>query len=419
MINGPASLPRQSIWELVDRSACLVIDLDAIESNVAAVRDSRSSGTRVMAVVKADGYGHGAALVADAAIRGGASARGGAPMQEALALRQTHSTISILILSPSEPRSAPTAAANRIAVSIGEEGALRQTLDAMSRHNGAEPLIVHLKVDTGMRRFGIGPENAVAAANSLAKSPRVHLEGVFTQFAAADDPSNESLGEQWHRFQTCLRDLHQAGHQQLVTHAANSAAILRSTEHDLDLVRLGISLYGIPPSDHVALLAGMRPAMAVKARLQRVMKAREGDRVSYGCTYQTAAGEWLGLVPVGYADGIPRALSNKGWVGGPNQSRLPIRGRVCMDQLVVGLGNDDTPLANVGAEVTLMGDDSDPGGPAVTELAAWASTIPYEICTSLSLRLPRIYLRDGAIVAYDDGPAARRLKDAKRAWVSD
>lgn len=404
----------QTVWDLVDRAACAVIDLDAISTNVRAVSESRSPGTTVMAVVKADGYGHGSELIAEAAIEAGAAMLGVATLQEALKLRARQPAVPILVLSPIEPMFAIKAASHDIALSIGDEQAVAATMEAMSRHNNDRPLAIHLKLDTGMRRFGIEPREAVRMAGRLACSVGIRLEGVYTQFATADDPADDATDRQWRLLRACLTELRSAGHGQFMAHAANSAAILRSTDHDLDMVRLGISLYGIPPSPHVPLLPSMRPAMSVKARLQRVVRSEEGDRVSYGGSYVTERGEWLGLVPVGYADGIPRSLSNKGWLGGPGEARLPIRGRVCMDQLVIGLGSGEAPLASAGDEVMLLATDRS-FGPTAVSVAELAGTIPYEICTSIALRLPRVYIRGGAIVAYNDGRELVRLEDAERA----
>lgn len=378
-----------------------LIDLDAIGGNVHEVRQTITPGVEVMAVVKANAYGHGARMVSEAAIAAGASRLGVATIDEAVQLRVHGIVAPIHVLGPIGIAEIETAVERDIEVSAG---AIEFVRAALEPRNGP-PLKVHLKIDTGMRRFGILPDEAVAAMTALASTPNVQIAGVFTHFARADEVDLEPTERQARLFGDAVSAIRAAGLPTGLIHAANSAGQLQSRRFDADVVRLGIALYGIPPSSDVPLLSGMRPAMTFVSRVQRVIGLSPGDGVSYGATFRARSAMRVALLPVGYADGYRRSLSNLGEVviGGV---RARVLGRVCMDQLVAAVPEDvDVVVDN---EATLWGGAGE-GAISVTEVAERAGTIAYEMVTGVSARVPRVYLQGGQPVAIEDLAGLHRV----------
>jgi alanine racemase len=382
--------------ELAHRSTHAVIDLDAIADNARAVRASLSDGTALIAVVKGNGYGHGSTMVARAALDSGAGMLAVATVGEGQVLRRNGVDAEIVVLGPVHPAEFPSALSSRLTLTLVDAA----SIDALERIAGshATRAAVHLKIDTGMHRFGCSVDDAVALAARIAAAEHLHLQGVFTHFAEADAATDEATCQQASRFDEALAALKAAGIDIPMRHAANSGATLRSRDFDYDAIRLGVALYGLAPSLDVPLLPGMRPAMTLRSRIARIHELKPGDRVSYGGTYVAERPERVALVPCGYADGYRRSLSNRGWLGAGGE-RLPIRGRVCMDQLIVGL--TDSSLLQVGDSVTLIGDGSD-AAPTADDLAAMLGTINYEIVTSIAARVPRVYVQRGEVVAVED-----------------
>ena len=386
------------------RGTRAIVDLDVIAANVRAVAAFASGGAQVVAVVKANAYGHGAPWVARAALDGGAGMLAVATVDEGRQLRAAGITAPILVMGPIGEQEAPAAVAASLAVAIGRmEQAVALAAAARVGHAPA-PIDLHVKIDTGMRRWGCAPEAAAGLVAAVAALDGVRLAGVMTHFACADDADEAVTRDAAALFDKTLAEISATGLAVPMRHAANSAAGMRSTRYHYDAIRLGISLYGAPPSPDVPLLPGMRLALQVVSHVARLIDLDPGDRVSYGGTYGAQRRERAALFPIGYADGYRRALSNRGWFA-HGDVVLPVRGRVCMDQTIAGVP-DEAVLA-MGDEVVVMA--AQPGvAPTALELAAMLDTIPYEIFTSLGARIPRIYLHGGVPVGMHDlsGPTS-------------
>lgn len=363
------------------------IDLNAIRANVAELK--RVSQARLFtAVVKANGYGHGAVEVAKAAQEAGADWLAVAAVEEGVELRRAGLTAPILVLGYVAPGQADTVLMYDLRVAIFDlelAKALNQWAKPMMRKAK-----VHIKVDTGMGRVGLMPGRLAEFARSISDLPNLEVEGVFTHFAAADEPGNDYTAQQLERFESALAELEAAGVKPAIRHAANSAGIMLHPSAHYDLVRGGIALYGLPPDPAVDWPVKLTPALSWKARVGMVKWLEPGSSISYGCTYTTTGREQIASLPVGYADGYSRQLSNKGYVLIQGR-RCPIVGRVCMDQMLVRVSDDI--VAQVGDEVVLIGRQ---GMDEITagEMARWIGTINYEVVCAISPRVHRIYKRD-------------------------
>ena len=367
------------------RWAWAEIDLGAIAHNVSKLKALTLTGTSFMAVVKADGYGHGAVQVARAALQGGADRLGVATVDEALVIRGAGIEAPLHILS--EPPAdacgilidhaiTPTVTTRQFALALGREAARR----------GARAGY-HLKVDTGMNRIGVRAEDAAEFVARLADIPGLELEGTFTHFATADVPGDWDFDRQLERFLAALDAMRTEGVAPGTVHAANSPATILHPESHLDMVRCGIAIYGLHPAPSTRGIVELEPAMSVKARATCVKRIGLGDGVSYGLTYRAAAPTTIVTLPLGYADGVHRVLSNRMpvLIGGV---RCPQVGRVCMDQLMVEAPRGIEP--SFGDEAVLVGMQ---GGERILldELADLAGTINYELACGFGMRLSRVY----------------------------
>jgi alanine racemase len=370
------------------------VSLDAIAHNVKTIKAGLKPSCRFMAVVKADGYGHGAVQVAKAALEAGADWLGVALLDEALQLRAAGIECPILVLGYTPPASAETAVKHRIAVTVFTEKELEAVIACAAHHRLYAN--VHLKTDTGMSRIGVtDPETALVLARKAASSPWVRLEGVFTHFASADSPDETYTRRQFETFLAYIDCLERHGIRVPLKHCCNSAASLRFPDMHLDLVRVGISLYGLLPfSDPMPGVPELRPAMKWKTRIAALKQVPAGQPISYGCTYRPERPSWIATVPAGYADGLSRRLSNRGSMMIRGR-KAPIVGRVCMDQTMVDVSA--IPGVRAGDEVLLFGRDEE-GGLPVEEIASLLDTINYEIVCLVGKRVPRVYLRDRAVV---------------------
>lgn len=360
------------------------IDLDAIAANVATLR-SRSRGAGLMAVVKADGYGHGMIPAAQAALAGGADWLAVALVEEGEALRAAGITTPVLVMT--EPPS--TAIAAMIDADLTPtvySGAFADALADYARDIG-RPVPVHCKLDTGMRRVGVPDGEWEDALTRLRDEPALHLSGLWSHFAVADEPDHPFIAEQRERFARGVALAGDLGVTPDVVHLANSAATLHLPDAHYDLVRPGLSVYGLEPAPGLAAGVGLRPAMRWCSRLGLVKRLAAGEAVSYGLRWHASGDTTVATVPAGYADGVTRALSNTGEVVSGGR-RVPIVGTVCMDQFMVDLGDAD---AEAGDEVVLLGDQ---GQAAVTadDWAAWLATINYEVVCGVGRRVPRVYV---------------------------
>jgi len=370
------------------RPAWIEIDLSAYSRNLAEVR-RKVGGRRLMAVVKANGYGHGMVPVARAAVAAGVEMLGVALVEEGIALRQAAIAAPILVLAPSLPEQAPAVVAHGLEQVVTD----RRAAEALSQASvqRERETRVHVKVDTGMGRVGVPPEAAVDFCREVASLPGVRLAGVMTHFAGADDPDLASAHAQLERFQRIVPAVSAAlPHASLFFHAANSAAIAFLPESYFDMVRVGQFGYGVPNGPE-AIGLSLSPVMTVKARITQIRELPAGQAVGYGGSYILERPSRLGVLPLGYADGYRRVLSNRAEVL-LHGRRAPIRGRVSMDQLLIDL--TDLPEVDLGDEAVLLGRQGEDEIPA-WELADRAGTIIDEIVTGWHVRLPRVY-RAGA-----------------------
>ena len=368
------------------RWAWAEIDLGAIDHNIGVLRE-RVAPAAVWAVVKADGYGHGALDVARAAISAGAEGLCVALVQEGIELRRGGIDAPILLLTEQPVEAAPHIVAYRLTPTVYH----RDFLDALVDERPVG-LPVHLMVDTGMQRVGAHPHAAASVAASIAqRAPALRLAGVYTHFAVADDDRPDAVEFTDGQLAKFGRVLEQLPPVPLV-HAANSAAALARSDAHLSMVRAGIAVYGVSPGagiDH--LCADLRPAMELKARVSFVKQVRSGSRISYGLRHRFDRDTTVATIPIGYADGVPRRLHSVGGEVLIDGQRCPIVGAVTMDQLMVDCGDRDV---RVGDDVTLIGAQTAPDGSTIRIRAEdWAEaldTIGYEIICGISSRIPRV-----------------------------
>jgi len=371
----------------VGAPASALIDNDAISANVRALRE-HAPGAALMAVVKADGYGHGLLTSARAAQVGGADWLGVAQLVEAIALREAGITGRLFSWLHVPGTDFAAALEGDIDLSASAPWALEEIAAAAAATGRTAR--VHLKVDTGLGRngaFGDDFLDLLIRARRLEAEEAVSVVGVWSHFAYADEPEHPTVRHQQKVFEEAVRAAERAGCRLEVRHLANSAATLTNPAVHYDLVRPGIALYGLSPVPRVGGPAafGLTPAMTLTARLANVKRVPGGQGVSYGHTYTTPGETVLGLVPLGYADGIPRGASNVGPVAVRGR-RHTVAGRVCMDQFVLDLGPDST--ARPGDEVLVFG--ADPSGPSAQDWADATGTISYEIVTRIGARVPRV-----------------------------
>lgn len=366
------------------------VDLDAIAHNVQALK-AMAPQARFMAVVKADGYGHGMLPVARAALAAGAAWLGVATVEEAAQLVAAGLSAPILVFGYVPPVMADLVVQHQIRTALFSLEYARALSEAAQAAGRSVP--VHIKIDTGMTRVGLRRHEAVAFAKAAAALPGIDIEGAFTHMATADEPQNDFASRQLATFDAALADLRSVGIVPRIRHACNSAGIMLHPEGHYDLVRGGIALYGLEPDPAVAWPADLHPALTWRTRVAMVKTVEAGTPISYGSTYRAAGNERIATLPVGYADGYFRLLSNKGWVliGG---RRCPIVGRVCMDQMMVRL--PDEVAADAGDEAILIGEQ---GGERIlaSELARTIGTINYEVTCAISKRVPRLYRKDGRL----------------------
>lgn len=355
-----------------------VIDLDAIRNNLQAFQ-KRAGDAEVIAVVKADGYGHGAQEVARLAIGCGVRLLAVATPDEALALRRAGIKEDILVMGAVPPSFLPAAKSEGIIVTALSLEWIEQAEKALG---SISALRVHLKVDTGMGRLGVQPHEAAEAVAKLA-SGKFSFEGIFTHFAAADEQDVTLFEQQARRMNEVVKLVP----DNVMVHVSNSAAALMHPEVACDAVRVGISLYGIAPSPYVGAHSPIElaPALSLQTEIVHVKKVPPGATISYGATYRSDREEWIATLPIGYADGMLRSLQGQDVL--VQGKRVPIVGRICMDQCMIRL---EGPLP-VGEPVQLIGRQGDENV-SIDEWAEKMGTIPYEVPCILTKRVPRIYV---------------------------
>lgn len=362
-------------------NAWVEIDLARLEHNVAALRKAIGRGVEIIGIVKGNAYGHGAVEVARALSAAGVERLAVAYMPEAVALRQAGLRAPVVVLEHSFPGDSEAACDLDIAVTVHS----RELAEALSRAaiTTGRTARVHIKVDTGLRRFGVMPPESVELAEYCRALPGIEVEGLFTHMANADEEDDSFSDVQHERFQQVAERLSWIPYR----HAANSATALRRDHLRFHGVRIGIALHGIVPPNTPD--PGLSSTLSLKARVARLVELETGEGVAYGLTWRAPRPSKLALVPVGYADGWRRALGNRGEVliGG---RRCPMVGRVMMDQFLADVTGVSQPVAE-GDEVVLIGEQ---GGERITadEIAALEDTISWEVVAALTGRLPRIYV---------------------------
>jgi alanine racemase len=370
------------------RPVAAVVDLDAVAANVTALAEATRPAA-VCAVVKADGYGHGAVPVARTALAAGARWLAVALPSEGAVLRAAGIEAPVLLLSEPAMDEWDDVVAARLRPTLYTDRGVEEVAKAVARSGGA-PLPVHVKVDTGMHRVGAAPERIPDLLAAVAERPELTLEGLWTHCAVADEPENPFTGLQLARFDAAWAALEEMGLRPELRHAANSAAAIAHPASRYDLVRVGIALYGVPPSPALAGRVDLRPAMTVRSEVAQLKRVAAGDGVSYGLHHRFGDDTVVATVPMGYADGIPRRWGLAGGrvlIGGVAR---PIVGVVTMDQLMVDCGNHgDVAL---GDEVVLLGRQGD-AELAAEDLAGPLGTIGYEILTGIGPRVPRAHRR--------------------------
>lgn len=376
------------------------IDLNAIANNVRELRRRTRPQAKLMAVVKANGYGHGAAAVARTALENSAEWLGVARLAEAVELREEGLDAPVLVFGYTPPEDAARLIDYDLRQSVYSVEAARAYSGAAEARG--RKIRVHLKVDTGMGRLGMVPaapggpnpgqavsEGFMREVTAVARLPGLHAEGIFTHFAASDSADLSSARRQLALFNEVLSALRSRGMEFEVRHAANSAAVITLPESHLDLVRPGISLYGLRPSAEVGLAGiSLKPAMALKARIIHLKAVAAGTCISYGMTFRTPRPTVIATVPAGYADGFRRQFSSKGEML-VHGRRVPVVGRVCMDltMLDVGAVRD----VAVGHEAVIFG-RQEGAALSVDDLARELGTINYEVVCGVTARVPRVYL---------------------------
>lgn len=367
------------------------VDLAAIRDNV-KVLQNLAKNSEVMAVVKADAYGHGLIPVAKAARQGGATWLGTALLEEAISLRNSGDSGRILTWLGSPNDKWQECIDLGIDVSVSSIEIASGVIKAAKKIG--KKAKIHIKVDTGLGRNGVMPNDLADLTSLLEEATAnglVEVVAVWTHFALADAPSSPTIAKQLEVLDASFKFVESRGFKNLMKHAANSAATLTSPHTHFDLVRPGIAVYGITPGGEVGKASefGLRPAMTLKAQAALVKDVPAGHGISYGAEYVTKQNTKIALIPLGYADGIPRIAGNKGPVLA-NGKKFSVAGRVCMDQFVIDIGDLDF---STGDEVILFGDPAQ-NEPDVEEWATASQSIGYEIVTRLGSRVPRIYLNE-------------------------
>lgn len=364
-----------------------LIDLAALAHNVAVVRRSIPPSCQIIAVVKADAYGHGALHVAQALLRLGVTRFGVATLAEGVALRKARLSSPILVMGGMQPEDYRTAVAHRLTPVVHDRPQLAALAHCLRRR--AHPYPIHIKVDTGMGRLGLSVDDVIAVLEESDWCRRLQVEGLMTHLADADGADPAYTDRQLDRFRSVIEAVRRRGVRIPLIHAANSAAVLRHPASHLSAVRPGLMLYGYhtlagggaPPPD-------LKPVLMLTTKVVQVRSVARGDCVSYNRTYVASRPSRIAVLPVGYADGYSRLLSNRGTVLLEGR-RAPIVGRVCMDLTMVDV--TDIPAVRPGSEAVLIGTQ---GAQRVTadDLASLTGTIPYEILCAIGSRVPRIYL---------------------------
>lgn len=380
------------------RPVWIEVNLDHLAHNMKEVRKAVKTGVLVTAVIKADGYGHGAVEIADTLLKNGADRLAVATLSEAIELRRVYEEVPILVMGYTPESCAEEVVKNNII----------QTVYSFEQAEGfskaaqlfEKEAILHIKVDTGMSRLGFQPDiTTVEAIKKIAELPNIKIEGIFTHFAVADEKDKSFTNQQYSKFMELVERLNMDGVRIPIQHCSNSAAIIDLQHYNLDMVRAGIMLYGLYPSDEVNKEeVKLKQVMALKAKISHLKELGPGIGVSYGLKHVTAGKAKIATLPIGYADGFTRMLSGKAEVL-VKGNRVPVIGRICMDQCMIDVtGIDDLHRGDV---VTIIGREGEQEI-SVDEVAAKLGTINYEVVCMMGKRIPRVYIRKGEVIKIKD-----------------
>jgi len=371
------------------RPAWLEINLDNYEHNIKLIKGLLCKKTLLTAVVKADAYGHGAVEISKKALESGADRLAVAVLDEAEELRKSDlPKIPILILGWTPKEQYERVIEHNLIQTVYDYQdvlALNEAAEKMNRKAK-----IHIKIDTGMSRLGIKPEQGIEFVKKVNELSNIIIEGIYTHFSSADENNKEFTFQQFNIFKDLISKLKESGISIPIKHAANSAAIIDMPELQMDMVRAGIISYGLWPSNEVKRKIDLKAVMSLKSRLAYVKTVEEGTPISYGRTYVTEKKSRVGTIPLGYADGYSRLLSSDFEVIVKGK-KVPIIGRICMDQFMVDLSGINS--VEKGDVVTLLGEDN---GEEITadEMAEKLNTINYEVVSSFTKRLPRVYIKE-------------------------
>lgn len=376
------------------------ISLDALEHNFKSIKSKLKKDTKILAVIKSDAYGHGVAQVAKTLSECGAYCFAVAFVDEGVELRNDGIKNPIMLLGYTPVSQAETIIKHEIQPAVMSYDMAKQFSDTAVRLG--KECKVHIKLDTGMSRVGFvcneSDEDNNKALNEIvriSKLPGIKIEGLFTHFAMADSASDNLTEVQFSRYMKMAEALEKSGVNIPIKHVCNSAALLRYPHMHLDMVRAGIIIYGVKPSDEINWDIDLQPVMQLKTILTQIKTMRGDEGVSYGCRYTAEKGDVIGTIPVGYADGYSRSISGKAFViaGG---KKVPVVGTICMDQCMIKLNGVNN--ISVEDEITLFGKSGD-CQVSIEEVAKWKNTISYEILCDIGRRVPRVYTRNGRVSA--------------------
>jgi len=375
------------------------ISLDALRGNLTAFREALPADIKIMAVVKADAYGHGAVHVAREAVDCGVDYLGVALLEEALELRQAGIRAPILVMGYTPPEGIGPALEHDITLNVYSEEVLAAVAAAgnAGRNGRRRPLKIHVKIDTGMGRLGLTTEDeAIRFIEKALALPEVQVEGLFTHYANADEADKSYTREQYRRFMRVVRHFQGKGHTFPYLHAGNSAAAIDTPDLSGNMVRIGIAMYGLYPSCEVnRRVIRLEPVMSLKTGVVMHKTLPPGSGISYGTIYHTSGEERIATLPVGYADGFSRMLTGRA-AALVKGRKVPVVGRICMDHCMINVtGISDVAI---GDEVVLIGRQGD-AAISADELARQLGTINYEVTCMISHRVPRVYVRQGVPVA--------------------
>lgn len=381
----------------LSRAVWAEINLNNLAHNMQEVRRVTNKNSKVTAVIKADGYGHGAVFIGKTLLENGADRFAVATLSEAIQLRKHFLETEIMVLGYTPDNLAKEVIENNIIqtiYSIEQAKEFSQMAITLNKN-----IIVHIKIDTGMHRLGLLPTNeTISEILEISKLKNLVIEGIFTHFATADELNKDYTRDQVEKFNYVTKELEKQGLTIPLKHVSNSAAIIDLPEFNYDMVRAGIMLYGLYPSNYINRnVVDLKEVMCLKAKISQIKELKKGEGVSYGLKYTFQKYGKIAILPIGYADGYTRLLSNKSHVM-VNGIKAPIIGNICMDQCIIDITGID---ANVDDEVVLFGGDN-PNGISIDNIANILNTINYEVVCMVNKRIPRVYTENNHIIEVKD-----------------